>query len=167
MLERPQLLEPLGPFERRGFERRQNQQGGTAIRVETDMLKERRPSAAGVPHVGYGSTREIERIAAAVDDHLDDVRIGQICRIDDAATESRHLHRWIGGQRHNRFSDGARVDERLVALNVHDDVAVERRGDLRQPIRAAGMILARQPDLAAEPPHGVGDADIVGRNDDA
>ena len=70
-------------------------------------------------------------------------------------------------ERRDRFGDRARVDQRLVALHVDDDVAVERRGDLGQAIGAGRVIGARQPDVAAELGHAGGDAQIVGRDDDA
>ena len=49
------------------------------------------------------------------------------------------------------FADCARIDERFVALHVDDDVAIERRDDLGQSIRAGRMIRARQAHFAAEP----------------
>src|SRR5216684_4040422 len=61
VLERAQLLEGLGALQRRRLERRQHQQGAAAIRVETDMSIERGPSAPGVPDVGDGGAREIQR----------------------------------------------------------------------------------------------------------
>ena len=53
-------------------------------------------------------------------------------------------------KRRDRFVDRPRIDQRLVALHVDDDVAVERRGDLGEPIGAGRMVGARQPHLAAE-----------------
>src|SRR4051794_30449749 len=45
VLQRAQLLERFRPLERRRVERRQDEQGATAIRVKTDMSIERRPAA--------------------------------------------------------------------------------------------------------------------------
>ena len=42
----------------------------------------------------------------------------------------------VGGKRRDRFVDRPRVDQRLVALDVDDDVAVERRRHFREPVGA-------------------------------
>jgi hypothetical protein len=60
----------------------------------------------------------------------------------------------------------AGVDERLVALHVDDDVAVERRGDFGESIGAGFVRGLGQPDLAAEIVDARRDAQIVGRDDD-
>ena len=71
----------------------------------------------------------------------------------------------VGEQRRDRLGNRIRIDERLVALHVDDDVAVERGGDFGEPIGRAVMIGARHADLAAELLHRAGDAEIVGRDD--
>ena len=136
VLERAQLLERFGPLERRRLERRQHEQGAAAIRVEADMSVERRPAAARIAGVRNGRAREVQREAAAIDDDLDDVRVGELGRVVDAPVERRHLTRRGRRERRDRLVDGARVEQRLVALHVDDDVAVERRGDLGEPIGA-------------------------------
>ena len=56
VLERPQLFERFGLFERRLLERRQHQQYAPAIRVEADMFVKRRPAAArGSRECGMGA----------------------------------------------------------------------------------------------------------------
>ena len=59
------------------------------------------------------------------------------------------------------------IDERLVALHVDDDVAVERFGDFGDPIGAAQMRGLRQPHLSAELRDARRDAQVVGGHDHA
>src|SRR5258705_2500859 len=73
VLERAQLLHGLRALEPSRLQRRQHQHGAAAIGVETDMSIERGPSAPGVPDVGDGGAREIQREPAPVDDDLRDV----------------------------------------------------------------------------------------------
>src|SRR4051794_31870188 len=48
VLERAQLLQRLGPLERRGLEGGEHEQDAAAIGVEADMSIEGRPAAAGI-----------------------------------------------------------------------------------------------------------------------
>ena len=59
-----------------------------------------------------------------------------------------------------------RIDERLVALEIEDEIGVELAGDLGDAISAAGMIAAGADDVAAEALDRRGDARIIGRDDD-
>src|SRR6266849_1327094 len=62
VLEPAELLERSGAFERRRIERRQHEQGAAAIRVQPDVLVERRPAAAGIPDVRNRRPRKIQRV---------------------------------------------------------------------------------------------------------
>src|SRR5436309_12711480 len=54
VLERPQLLQRLGPLERRGLEGGQHEEDAAAIRVQADMSIERGPAAAWIAEVRNG-----------------------------------------------------------------------------------------------------------------
>ena len=69
-------------------------------------------------------------------------------------------------ERRDRLIDHSRVDQRLVALHVDDQLAVERDGDFGQPIGAAAMGGAGHPDFAAERLDRSSDPHVVGRDDD-
>ena len=100
VLERAQLLERLGAFERRRLERGQHQQRAAPVGVEADVAVERRPAAARIARVGNRRARKIQREAGAIDHHLDDVRVGQLGRRVDAPVQRRHRDRRIGERRH-------------------------------------------------------------------
>ena len=165
MLERAQLLQRFSPFERRRIERGEDEQGAAPVGVEADMSIERGPAAAGIAGVRNRGPRKVQRKAAAIDDHLHHVRIGQVRRIIEAVVEGRHRDRGVG-KRLDGLGDGAGVEQRLVPLHVHDDVAVERPRNFGQPVGRAVVIGAREPHVAAEPRDDGRDAQIVGRDDD-
>ena len=151
VLERPQLLERLGAFERRRLERGQHHQRAAPVGVEADVSIERRPAAARIARVGNRRARKIQREAAAIDAPpsrrsglvssagVSMRRYSVVIEIDGSANGA------------TSFGDRARIEQRLVALHVDDDVAVERGGDLGEAIGAGRVIGARQPHVAAEP----------------
>ena len=55
----------------------------------------------------------------------------------DSLVKRRHRHRRIGDQRRDGLIDRPRIDQRLVALHVDDDVAVERFDHFSESIGAA------------------------------
>ena len=61
--------------------------------------------------------------------------------------------------------DRLRLEERLVSLDVDDQIAVERRGDFGEPIGAALMRRDGHDGFAAERSDRVEDALVVGRDD--
>ncbi len=61
--------------------------------------------------------------------------------------------------------DGLGRKERQVALHVHENLAVERRGDFSEPVGAGEMIGARHDRDAAERVHRVRNALVVGGHD--
>ena len=69
-------------------------------------------------------------------------------------------------ERRQRFGDHRRVDQRLVALDVDDDVAVERRGHFGEAVGAAAVVGAGHHRHAAVGLDRVAHARVVGRDDD-
>ena len=128
----------------------QHQQRAAAIGVQADVAIERRPPARGIAHVRDRGAREIQREPAAVDDDLDDVRVVELRALRDPPVERRHRNGRDRRERRDRLVDRPGIDQRLVALHVDDDVAVERRGDFREPIGAGLVRRLRQPHLPAE-----------------
>jgi len=62
-------------------------------------------------------------------------------RIADRATHGRHVHRRIGNERSNDLLDHLGLDERLVALDVDDDLGVRNlRCDFGDTISAARVM---------------------------
>ena len=104
-------------------------------------------------------------LLAAVDDHLDHVVVDQFGGLRDALVERRHLDRGVGQERRHNLIDGARIDQRLVALHVDDDVDVHAGDDFGEPIGAGLMRGFCEPHAAAEFVHARRDAEVVGRDD--
>jgi len=117
-----------------------------------------------VPHIRDRRAREITRKTTQIGYHFHDIRIAGVFRCAEAHTERRHVQRRIVAKRLDRFVNGRRFDERLVALKVHDEIAIERVGNLGDPIGARRVARTRHAHVAAESRHGVGDARIVGRD---
>ena len=166
VLERAQLLERFGAFERRLRQRGEPQQARAAVRVQPDVPPGRRLRLAGA-RVRDRRAREIQRDVIAIDDELGDVRVAQLGGVVNAATERRHLQRRVDAERRDRFVDHRGLDERLVSLHVDDHVAVERPRDFGQSVGPALVRRGRHPRVAAEGAHRVRDALVVGRDDDA
>ena len=82
--------------------------------------------------------------------------------------ERAHLDVGRAGEGADRLVHHFRREQRFVALDVDDQVAVEAGGDLGQRDRVPdAMVGSRQHGLAAEPAHGLDDARVVGGDDDA
>jgi hypothetical protein len=67
--------------------------------------------------------------------------------------------------RHRR-ADGLRQHQRLIALDIDDDLAPQGRGHLGETIRARQMVGARHHRRAAKTVHGIRDSLVVGCDDD-
>ena len=166
MLERTQLLERFGAFERSRLERREDEQRAAPIGVEADMSIERRPAAARIAHERDWRAGEVQGEPAAIEDDFRDVRIVQLGGVVDAPVQRRHLQGAIGDERRDQLADGRRIDEGFVALHVDDDVGVERRRDLGETIGAGFVRRFRQPHLATEVVDARRNPQIVGGDND-
>ncbi len=114
---------------------------------------------------GIGAREKYKREAAAVDHHFGDVRIVELGDVQDAPIQRGHRHRRIGRERCDHFVDRARIDERLVALDIDDNVAVERLHDFREAVGTGLVGELGQFDPSAEIVDTRRDAQIVGRDD--
>ena len=89
---------------------------------------------------GHRLPAEVQRVALAIDDDLDDAGIVEIGRIVDPPPERAHRDR-PGRSSSRRDGDVDRVgrNQRLVALDVDDEVALE----LARRLRPAGRCRSR------------------------
>ena len=114
--------------------------------------RRQRPDAAGesVTGVGDGGTAEIQRIAGAVEDDFDDVRIDEIGSVVERMRGRRDVGVAMGFQVFRDPAYQCRRDQRLVALDVHHDAPrpeAPQRRDLGEPVGAGRMVLARHHDV--------------------
>ncbi len=122
-----------------GGRRREPQQRIAPVDVQADVppCRRRRAAFAGVRNRRAG---EIQR--EVLDRSTTTLVTFGLCRSDgvvDPLAQRAHLERWIGCERRDGLVDHLRLDQRLVALDVDDQVAVERCRDFREPIGAALM----------------------------
>ena len=85
MLERPELLEPLGLLERRRGEARVALEERVAEHVDAHVPE--RPHQARLARIGHGRPREVERVARLVQDDLDRVRVPVLGLVRDRVRE--------------------------------------------------------------------------------
>ena len=83
-----------------------------------------------------------------------------------ARRKRAHRELRVRGERCDRLVNHLRIDQRLVTLDVHDEVARERLGDFRQPLGSRAVVCPRHPQLAAKRLYGISDALVVSGNDD-
>ena len=116
--------------------------------------------------IGHERAREVKRVAELVHDDLDVVRIELLRRVFHAHHDGRHRQILIHLKGCDEIVDHGRLDQRLVALHVDDEV------DLRvclchlgESIGTRRMVGARQERLAAFRSHSIVDALVVRRHD--
>lgn len=164
VFEDAELFERFGEFEGGGGEFGELEEKGAPVGVQPNVFEG--GLGGGVSREGDEGAGEIEGVAVAIDDDLDDAGFGCGFRMRGALHERGHGKRWVVEERLNGFVDHACVDERLVALDVDDDVAVDVLDGLGEPIRAAGMVGGGHDGAAAGGRDGAGDPVVVGGDED-
>ena len=115
-------------------------QGGARIRVQSDVLPDECEAQVGVNVIAQpwnGGAREVERPSVIRAHDLHDIRL-----LRDPGTGVRRARgegKPAAAHQSGRADDGIRAHERLVALDVHDDLerpAVGSFRDLRNAIGA-------------------------------
>ena len=96
--------------------------------------------------------REVDGVAVQIRDHLHDVGIGDFRRVVDALLQSRHLNFGVVSHGEDGGVDGVGIDQGLVALDVHHDVAILGGGDFSGPVGARSMVGTGHPHPGAEFP---------------
>ena len=86
--------------------------------------------------------------------------------MDETADTAGHEQRRIVSEGLNRLVDGVRFDERLVPLEIDDEIAVERRRDFGDAVSAGLVSRTRQSGSAAETSYRLRNTFIVGGDDD-
>ena len=152
VLERAQLLEAFGTFERRRREGGQSSAGTPAGR-RTGRGAATTPAAAVRRARTERRAREVQRVAFAIDRRPSRRsgcrgRPGRRCARRSVPSGRRPIQQQL---RPRRRSPPAR--SRLVALDVDDDLGVESGGDFGEPIGAGRVIAARHHGDAAEAVH--------------
>jgi hypothetical protein len=89
--------------------------------------------------VRYRRAREVQRAAGAVPHHFDHVWIVVIVALREGHTHRGHVEHRIRCERRDERLDGLRLDERLVALDVQDNLAGQPGGHLRNAIGPGAM----------------------------
>ena len=157
----------FGAFERRRLERGQHQQRAAAVRVQADVPVQRRPAAARIAHVRNRRPRKIQREAGAIEHHLDDVGIASVRPASSIRRYSVVIETDGSANGATASVDRARIEQRLVALHVDHDVAVERCARPPPDDRCRSDGRRASAALAAEARSPRRDAQIVGGDDDA
>ncbi len=78
--------------------------------------------------------------------------------------QSRHWQRGFVQQWLDRFVDHPRIDERLVALHVDDNISFHVYCRLRQTVRPAGAVRRSHYRVSAESVDGFADSVVIGRD---
>ena len=153
VLQRAQLLERLRLLERRRREPGELEQELAAVDVQADVLQRapRIQPAVSAPGERDGRAREVQGEALPVPHHLDHIRDWADRRHRQRAAERPHRDRRVGRQRRERLGDHLGRQQRLVPLHVDDELARERRGDLRHAVGTAGD--GRPASSSARPPN--------------
>ncbi len=147
-----------------GSSGRNLEQKFTPLDVQTDMFQWNRlvGPAGRVADVRNGRAGKVQGIAESVGHDLDDMRIAHVVGRAETPAERGHVQRRVVAKRFDGFVDGGRLDERLVALQIDDQVAVQRFGNFGDSIGAGCVRRFRQTHIAAKFCHRVGDALVIG-----
>ena len=108
----------------------------------------------------------VRSLTGAVDGDLDHVRVAPRGGVPEGAPQGRDGRRGVGGGGRDGRVDGLGPDERLVALHVDHQRAVERLGDLGEAVGARLVIGPGHADPASERGHRPRDPVVVGRHED-
>jgi hypothetical protein len=104
----------------------------------------------GVANPGNGSARKIEGIFVEIENGFDDVGIQDVVGVADGRGDRGDLRRRIFQKAGDGGVNAERVDERLVALDIDEDVARFVCGNFGDTLGAGTMIGASHASAAAE-----------------
>ena len=105
---------------------------------------------------------EIHREPLGICDNFNHVRAQERLPIADACLEGGDLQGRVSEERLNRLRNRAGVQQRLVPLNIDDQIALDRIKYLSQPVGAGGVVGTSEARPAAEGLDGGDNASIVG-----
>ena len=107
-------------------------------------------------------TREIRGVTIFVNLDLDDCGTPDIIHIANRLGGRSHLRAGIIDQRVNRAIYCFRIDQRLISLDIHDDLGIEITSNFGDAIGAARMIIARHSGFKTRSVYCLKDSSIVG-----
>src|SRR5262249_43456159 len=159
------LFQPLGLLQRSDAERGIIQQEIALIDVEADVLVVNAAHAIAVER--DGAARKINCIAGVIGDNLHDIWVGDLTWVSDLLLQRRHQDVRIVRNGQDCSVDGVGIDERLITLDVHNDLCAFGAGDFRDAIRARNVIFACHSDACPKHASRVKYTWVVGGNDRA
>lgn len=168
IFEPAELFELLDFFERSLGERGVFEEGVALEDVEAEVLEMADfYFGGGVAEPGDGSAGEVQGVFVKVEDGFHDVGIHDV--------GGRFYGRGYGGDGGGRiFENGGDggvddfgIEERFVALDVDEDLAIDMSGDFGYAFGAGAVLGAGHAGFAAEGFDGLDDAVVVGGDDDA
>ena len=111
---------------------------------------------------GTGAREKYSAWPLQIHDNLDHIRVAALGSVRNPAAESGHLNGGVAVQRLNDLGDHPRVDQGLVALDVHHDIAIQVGGDFGNPVEPGTVSRMRHTREAAESFHLLRNARVVG-----
>lgn len=157
-----ELLEVLGLFEDTRGPVHELFQKVAAVTVDAHVPEGNEGLRLGAA-VGDCAAGEVEGVAVAVEDDLDEIGVVELGRVGDRVGGGDHGEGGIGDEGRGEGIDEGGVDEGLVALDVNNVGGFRVRAHgLRDAVGAARMRGRGHRNLRAEGEGGVADAGVVG-----
>jgi hypothetical protein len=122
--------------------------------------------AGGIAHPGNRRAREIETVVVEIEDGFYDVGVHDVGRALDRGGDRGDRGGGLFEKGIDRAVDGRRIEQGLISLHIHEDVALFVGGDFRHTFRAGTVVAACHAGVTAEALDGFEDAIIVGGNND-
>src|SRR5208282_5762811 len=120
-----------------------------------------------VAHPGDGSTGKIECVVVEIEHCFDDVRVHNVAGMAGESGHGGDVRGRVFKKRSDGGVDSDGIDQRLVSLNVDEDVAGLVYGHFGDAFGSGAMIGAGHAGFTAERLHGIDDALVVGGDEDA
>lgn len=167
MLQSAELLEFLGFFERGGAPFDELEEEVALVAVDAQVPEKGWVSIARVSHVGDKAAGKIERLSVDAGDDFHLIRIGGLFGGSEWSGRGDHRDALIFLQSCDQFVDELGIREGFVTLDIDDPAdAFQAGGDFGRAVGAAGVVGFGQGNFRAESKCGLGDAHVVGGDDD-
>src|ERR1051326_2842115 len=165
ILQRAQLFEGFHPFQRRSFPANETKKQIAPVAVDA-LVAEMRCRFRGIADERDPSPGKIKSIAALIHHHFHLMRRLGFARIVERMRGGDHLELVIALQFADEPIDQLWIDQRLIALDVHDvGELLQLLRDFGYPVRSARVVRRSHRDFRAPIERRLGDAEVVGRDD--